>query len=412
MDIVTIVLLSIAIIIGLLNFFKKSNSSADKIVLKDLERKLEEESRLTRETIGSNLKIGNDAVITGVKTTNDVVMESVKTLSNINETKINQMKEDLAKGLNDIRFNVTQNLKEVREDNSKQLAEMRTIVDEKLSSTLNERLSQSFSLISERLEAVAKGLGEVKELSSGVTDLKKVLSNVKTRGVWGEVSLENLLDGILTKEQYIKNCNVTGKGSERVDFAIVLPGKNNDKVYLPIDVKFPTEDYQRLLEASEGNDLELVSKCMKGLENAIKEQAKSISKKYIDPPNTTDFAIMYLPTEGLYAEIIRIAGLAEELQNKYRIIPSGPSNTTALLNSLQMGFKTLAIQKSSYEVVKLFEEFKKDFRMFVTNLEKAKEQIGKANDTLEDATKRTNIIQRKLDKVETQKYLTENEDIE
>lgn len=398
-----------AIIIGLLNLFKRSNSSNDKSKIQDLQRKVEEESRLTRETIGSNLKVGNDAVIMGVKTTNDVVMDSVKTLSNINETKINQMKEDLAKGLNDIRYNVSQNLKEVREDNSKQLAEMRVIVDEKLSSTLNERLSQSFNLISERLEAVAKGLGEVKELSTGVDDLKKVLSNVKTRGVWGEVSLDNLLEGVLTKDQYIKGCNVTGRRGEQVDFAIVLPGKGKDKVYLPIDVKFPTEDYQRLIAASEGNDLEAMAKSMKGLENAIKEQAKSINKKYIDPPNTTDFAIMYLPTEGLYAEVIRIPGLAEELQNKYRIIPAGPSNTTAMLNSLQMGFKTLSIQKSSYEVVKLFEEFKKDFKMFVNNLEKAKEQIGRANSTLDDATKRTNIIQKKLDKVETQKYLSENE---
>lgn len=409
MEIAIIILICIAIVVGLLNLFKKSNLSEQKKELISLSQKINEESKLTRESIGSSLKIGNDAIITGVKMTNDVVVESVKDLSGANQIKINEMKEELSKGLQDIRHNVHQSLKDVREDNSKQLAEMRIIVEEKLSSTLNERLAHSFNTISQQLTEVYKGLGEMKELASNVTDLKKVLTNVKTRGVWGELSLDNLLDSILSSEQYIKGCNVSGKKGEQVDFAVILPGKNNEKVYLPIDAKFPTEDYQRLVKASEGSDLELYAKCIKGLETAIKVQAKKISEKYINPPKTTDFAVMYLPTEGLYAEVIRIPGLAEELQNKYRIMPSGPSNTTALLNSLSLGFRTLAIQKSTNDIFKVFMAFKKDFGMFVNNLEQAKQHIGKANDTLEDATKRTGYIQKKLDKVESLNYLEEAE---
>jgi DNA recombination protein RmuC len=287
---------------------------------------------------------------------------------------------------------------------------MRNVVDEKLSTTLNERLSQSFGLISERLEAVQKGLGAMNELTSGVTDLKKVMSNVKSRGVWAEVSLQNLLESTLTREQYEKGVCVSEKSREQVDFAIVLPGKGKDRVYLPIDVKFPTEDYQRLVDAGEAGDLERYAKSVTELSTAIKVQAKSISQKYINPPVTTDFALMYLPTEGLYAEVLRIPGLAEELQSKYRIVPAGPTNTLAMLNSLQMGFKTLAIQKSSLEVFKVFSAFKKDFNKFIQNLEKAKEQLNNANNTLDEATKRTNIIQKKLDKVEGISYLEEGQE--
>lgn len=409
MEIALIILVSIAIIVGLLNLFKKVNVSGNKEDIKEITNRIKEENNLTRESINSNLKVGNDAVITGVKMTNDLVVDSVKNFSGANQIKINEMKEDLSKGLQDIRYNVNQSLKEVREDNGKQLGEMRLIVEEKLSSTINERLSQSFNAISQQLQEVYKGLGEMKELAGNVTDLKKVLTNVKTRGVWGELSLENLLDTILSGEQYIKGCNVSGKKGEQVDFAVILPGRNNEKVYLPIDAKFPTEDYQRLIKASEGTDLEEYAKSMKGLETAIKVQAKKISDKYINPPVTTDFALMYLPTEGLYAEVIRIPGLSEELQNKYKIVPSGPSNTTALLNSLSLGFRTLAIQKSTHDIFKVFMAFKKDFGMFVNNLEQAKQHIGKANDTLEDATKRTGYIQKKLNKVESLNYIEESE---
>jgi DNA recombination protein RmuC len=410
MDIALIVLISISLVVGLLNLIKKPRNENTPKPFEEITKKLEEENKLTREALSHSFRAANEATVVGVKNTNDAVVDNIKNLSISNETKIAEVKAELEKGLADIRYNVGQNLKEVREDNSKQLAEMRKIVDEKLSSTLNERLSQSFGLISERLEAVQKGLGEMNELSSGINDLKKVMSNVKTRGVWGEVSLENLLESTLTSEQYQKGCCVSEQSREQVDFAIILPGKGKDRVYLPIDVKFPTEDYQRLVEAGQEGDLEKHAKIIKKLADTIKVQARSISQKYINPPMTTDFALMYLPTEGLYAEVLRIPGLVEELQNKYRIVPSGPTNTLAMLNSLQMGFKTLAIQKSSLDVFNVFTAFKKDFNKFINNLEKAKEQLNNANSTLDEATKRTNIIQKKIDRVENLDYLEEGQE--
>ena len=293
-------------------------------------------------------------------------------------------------------------LKDVREDNEKQLGAMRNVVEQKLTETLGERLSSTFNAINERLDAVNKGLGEMQSLNNGVTDLRKVLSNVKTRGIWGEVSLENLLDGILTREQYVIQKNVSGKrNGEAVDFAVVLPGKSEGKVYLPIDVKFPLEDYQRLVDSSESGNVVAMQEAVKGLENAIKTQAKSIKEKYLNPPLTTDFALMYLPIEGLYAEVIRNPGLIEELQSRYKVVPCGPTTISAILNSLQLGFRTLAIQRSSKEVFDLLAAFRKDFEKFVANLDQAQRQVEGAGRTLEDATKRTSIIMKKLNKVET-----------
>lgn len=407
MDIAIIILICVTIVVGLLNLFKKSNAIGDKKIFDEIGRKIEEENRLTKEILLSSIKTGNDAVISGVNNTNKAVVDNVKNLSDANIANIRDMKADVIKGLAEIRENVSISLKEVREDNAKQLEKMREVVDEKLTSTLNERLSQSFKVISEQLESVYKGLGEMQKLAGDVTDLKKVLSNVKTKGIWGEISLDNLLENILSREQYIKGFNI--KGSGQVDFAIVLPGRNNEKVYLPMDAKFPTEDYQRLVQASEGSDLQAVAECVKKLETVIRTQAKKISEKYICPPLTTDFAIMYLPTEGLYAEVNRIPGLTTELQNKYKVVPAGPTNTTALLNSLSLGFRTLAIQKSSYDIFKIFVSFQKDFAKFIDNLEQAKEHLNKANDTLDDATKRTGLIKKRIEKVESLKCLEDAE---
>lgn len=407
MDIAIIILICVTIVVGLLNLFKKSNAIGDKKNFDEIGRKIEEENRLTKEILLSSIKTGNDAVISGVNNTNKAVVDNVKNLSDANIANIRDMKADVIKGLAEIRENVSISLKEVREDNAKQLEKMREVVDEKLTSTLNERLSQSFKVISEQLESVYKGLGEMQKLAGDVTDLKKVLSNVKTKGIWGEISLDNLLENILSREQYIKGFNI--KGSGQVDFAIVLPGRNNEKVYLPMDAKFPTEDYQRLVQASEGSDLQAVAECVKKLETVIRTQAKKISEKYICPPLTTDFAIMYLPTEGLYAEVNRIPGLTTELQNKYKVVPAGPTNTTALLNSLSLGFRTLAIQKSSYDIFKIFVSFQKDFAKFIDNLEQAKEHLNKANDTLDDATKRTGLIKKRIEKVESLKCMEDAE---
>ncbi len=381
--------------------FRKKVLRRQEEILKKLEE-AEQANRAGREAITTAMSVSNTALIGGIKTTLDAVVGNVDIMRKTNETRIAEVNATLDKNLSEIRFNMEKSLKDVREDNEKQLGAMRNVVEQKLTETLGERLSSTFNAINERLDAVNKGLGEMQSLNNGVTDLRKVLSNVKTRGIWGEVSLENLLDGILTREQYVVQKNVSGKrNGEAVDFAVVLPGKSEGKVYLPIDVKFPLEDYQRLVDSSESGNVVAMQEAVKGLENAIKTQAKSIKEKYLNPPLTTDFALMYLPIEGLYAEVIRNPGLIEELQSRYKVVPCGPTTISAILNSLQLGFRTLAIQRSSKEVFDLLAAFRKDFEKFVANLDQAQRQVEGAGRTLEDATKRTSIIMKKLNKVET-----------
>ena len=382
-------------------FYRKKLYKQQQDILNRL-NDLEKSGQTNREVITTAMKISNDTLIGGIKSTVDAVADNVRNMTVNNETRLTEVKEELRTNLTEIRTNVEGSLKSVREDNEKQLSAMREVVEEKLAGSLNERLNATFNAINERLDAVNKGLGEMQALNNGVTDLKKVLANVKTRGMWGEVSLENILDGILTKEQYATQQNVTGKrNGEAVDFAIILPGKKEGRVYLPIDVKFPLEDYQRMVEASDRGDLEETQNASRALENAVKIQAKSISSKYINPPYTTDFAIMYLPIEGLYAEIIRNPGLSEELQRKHKVIPAGPTTISAILNSLQLGFRTLAIQRSSREVFDLLAGFKKDFTTFMENIETAQRQVATVGHTLETATKRNEIIMKKLNKAET-----------
>lgn len=382
-------------------FYRKKLYKQQQDILNRL-NDLEKSGQTNREVITTAMKISNDTLIGGIKSTVDAVADNVRNMTVNNETRLTEVKEELRTNLTEIRTNVEGSLKSVREDNEKQLSAMREVVEEKLAGSLNERLNATFNAINERLDAVNKGLGEMQALNNGVTDLKKVLANVKTRGMWGEVSLENILDGILTKEQYATQQNVTGKrNGEAVDFAIILPGKKEGRVYLPIDVKFPLEDYQRMVEASDRGDLEETQNASRALENAVKIQAKSISSKYINPPYTTDFAIMYLPIEGLYAEIIRNPGLSEELQRKHKVIPAGPTTISAILNSLQLGFRTLAIQRSSREVFDLLAGFKKDFTNFMENIETAQRQVATVGHTLETATKRNEIIMKKLNKAET-----------
>lgn len=381
--------------------FRKKVLRRQEEILKKLEE-AEQANRAGREAITTAMTVSNTALIGGIKTTLDAVVGNVDIMRKTNETRIAEVNATLDKNLSEIRLNMEKSLKDVREDNEKQLGAMRNVVEQKLTETLGERLSSTFNAINERLDAVNKGLGEMQALNNGVTDLRKVLSNVKTRGIWGEVSLENLLEGILTREQYVVQKNVSGKrNGEAVDFAVVLPGKSEGKVYLPIDVKFPLEDYQRLVDSSESGNVVAMQEAVKGLENAIKTQAKSIKEKYLNPPLTTDFALMYLPIEGLYAEVIRNPGLIEELQSRYKVVPCGPTTISAILNSLQLGFRTLAIQRSSKEVFDLLAAFRKDFEKFVANLDQAQRQVEGAGRTLEDATKRTAIIMKKLNKVET-----------
>ena len=304
-----------------------------------------------------------------------------------------------------LRLSVEARLGAIQADNASKLEEMRRTVDEKLHATLEQRLGDSFKLVSERLELVHKGLGEMQSLAAGVGDLKKVLTNVKTRGTWGEVQLEALLDQVLTAEQYEKNVATRPNSGERVEFAIRLPGREmgddgTHPVWLPIDAKFPMEDYQRLVEAQDRADPLAVEVAAKALEMRLRDEARKIRDKYVEPPYTTDFAILYLPTEGLYAEALRRPGLADALQRDFRISIAGPTTLAALLNSLQMGFRTLAIEKRSSEVWGVLGAVKTEFGKFGEALESTRKKLEQATKSIESAGVRTRQIERKLKGVE------------
>ena len=310
-------------------------------------------------------------------------------------------REELAKSIESVRSIVDLRLKQLQEDNSRQLDKMRATVDEKLQGTLEKRLGESFKLVSDRLEQVHQGLGAMRQLASDVGGLQKVLTNVKARGGWGEVQLGALLEQVLTPEQFARNVKTRDESAENVEFAIKLPGdENGAPVWLPIDAKFPTEDYHRLIAAQEQGDTNAVEESMKSLEAQLKRSAKDICQKYINPPKTTDFALMFLPTEGLYAEAIRRVGLVEQVQRDCRVVFAGPTTLAALLNSLQMGFRTLAIQKRSSEVWNLLAVVKTEFGKFGEALSGVKEKLDQAARKIEDVDVRSRAITRKLRDVE------------
>jgi len=310
-------------------------------------------------------------------------------------------REELGKSLEGVRAIVDVRLKELQQDNAKQIDKMRATVDEKLQGTLEKRLGESFKLVSERLEQVHKGLGAMQQLASDVGGLQKVLSNVKMRGGWGEVQLGNLLEQVLTADQFARNVKTRDEGGEHVDFAIKLPGdENGAPVWLPIDAKFPTEDYQRLLAAQDKGDVVAIDDAMRSLETQLKKSAKDICQKYINPPRTTDFALMFLPMEGLYAEAIRRVGLVEQVQRDCRVIFAGPTTLAALLNSLQMGFRTLAIQKRSSEVWNLLAAVKTEFGKFGEALSAVKDKLDQAARHVDNVAVRSRAITKKLRDVE------------
>jgi DNA recombination protein RmuC len=322
----------------------------------------------------------------------DTFSEQLKTLTQLNEQKLNTLRET-----------VERQLQSLQEDNSAKLEQMRTVVDEKLHATLEKRLGESFKLVSDRLEMVHKGLGEMQTLAVGVGDLKKVLTNVKTRGNFGEIQLGSLLEQLLTPEQYAANVATRPGSSQRVEFAIKLPGKSDvgeQPVWLPIDAKFPQEDYLRLLEAQEQGNPVLVEESSRQLEKAVQLMARDIRDKYLAPPHTTDFGIMFLPTEGLYAEVLRRTGLCETLQRECRVVVTGPTTLAALLNSLQLGFRTLAIERRSSEVWSLLGAVKSEFATFGDILEKTKKKLQEAGNTIEAAAVRSRAIERKLKNVQ------------
>jgi DNA recombination protein RmuC len=318
-----------------------------------------------------------------------------------NASAAKAQREELTKSLETVRSIVDVRLKQLQDDNARQIDKMRATVDEKLQGTLEKRLGESFKLVSDRLEQVHQGLGAMRQLATDVGGLQKVLANVKSRGGWGEVQLGALLEQVLTPDQFARNVKTRDESADYVEFAIKLPGdENGAPVWLPIDAKFPTEDYQRLLVAQEQGNAAAVDEAMKGLEAQLKKSAKDICQKYINPPRTTDFALMFLPTEGLYAEAIRRVGLVEQVQRDCRVVFAGPTTLAALLNSLQMGFRTLAIQKRSSEVWNLLAGVKTEFGKFGEALSTVKEKLDQAARKMEDVDVRSRAIRRKLRDVE------------
>lgn len=289
-------------------------------------------------------------------------------------------------------------LTEIATITTARIEEINKTVNEKLEKNINERFTSSFKVVSDSLNTINRGFEQMQELSMGVTDLNKMLSNVKTRGVWGENSLDAILEDILTSDQYAKSVNI--QGNNLVDFAVTLPGKDRGNILLPIDAKFPIEDYYRVIEERQNGNSEAEERELKNLESTVKKQARSIRDKYIFPPKTTNFALMFVPTESLYAEILQRGDLAEKIQNENRVVVVGPTTISALLNSLQLGFKTLAIQKSSEEIWKMFNQFRKDFDNFSENLDKVQKKLTEASNVIGDTSKRSDIIRNRLDKVE------------
>lgn len=317
----------------------------------------------------------------------ETLVASLGALTSSNEQKLEQMRQT-----------VEAKLVSLQQDNAQKLEQMRATVDEKLHATLEQRLGQSFKIVSERLELVHKGLGEMQVLAAGVGDLKKVLTNIKTRGCWGEVQLGNLLEQMLTPEQYGTNVATKLQSNDRVEFAIRLPGRDatGQPVWLPIDAKFPQEDYQRLVDAQERGDVQAVEDASAALEIRLRSEARKIREKYVDPPNTTDFAILFLPTEGLFAEVLRRAGLHDAILQEQRVVVTGPTTLAAVLSSLQMGFRTLAIEKRSSEVWSVLGAVKTEFGKFGDVLEKVQKKLQEASNTIDTAATRSRMLERKL----------------
>ncbi len=399
--------------------FVTSNEEKIEKLIASNETKQNQFKELVSVTLGENrdenirsIKTIRTEISESLKSFQDVFIQNVREFNELQRQKFgdmqlrhDQLKTDLDAKLEKVRETVEMKLSHIQQENAKKLEEMRQTVDEKLQSTVEKRFNDSFKLISDRLELVHKGLGEMQTLATGVGDLKKVLSNVKTRGSLGEIQLGAILEEMFSPEQYEYNALVVTGSQERVEYVIKLPGKNEDNkpLLLPIDSKFPNEDYQRLLEAYDraGNmDAKELESIGRQFENAVKKSAKDIRDKYIHPPVTTDFGIMFVPTEGLYAEILRRTGLFESLRKDFKVTVVGPTNLVAFLNSLQMGFRTLAIEKRSSEVWEVLGAVKSDFGKFGDILEKTKKKLQEATNTIDKAGVRTRAIERQLRKVQ------------
>ena len=410
MEVIVISILVIVVILSAVTLFfvlkagqrQAEKTETEKTVRDELRTAREESAKGTRDLRAELSEGQRKSTESLVKTISEIgksqnenlelVVKRITTLTESNEERIDRL-----------RTAIDAQLKTLQENNEKKLDQMRQTVDEKLHSTLEKRLGESFKLVSERLEAVQRGLGEMQNLATGVGDLKRVLTNVKARGTWAEVQLGALLEQILTPDQYATNVQTRENSRESVEYAIRLPGAdstNDLPVWLPIDSKFPQEDYLRLLDAADAANAETVQKVTATLLKAIQVSAKDISEKYLNPPRTTDFAIMFLPTEGLYAEVLRQPGQVEEIQQKYRVVIAGPTTLSAILSSLRMGFRTLAIEKRSHEVWTVLAAVKTEFGKFGEVLTKVKKQLHTASSTIDQTEVRTRAMARKLQAVE------------
>ena len=375
-----------------------------------VEHVVREELRFGREESAQTARDLREEVSAGQKLSMDTMVKTIGEMSKSQNDQlesiarlIQELTESNRTGIEKLRSTIDAQLKHLQESNEKKLDQMRETVDEKLQSTLEKRLGESFKLVSERLEAVQHGLGEMQNLATGVGDLKRVLTNVKARGTWGEYQLGALLEQILTPDQYDKNVRTRANSQESVEYAIRLPGRDDDPgscVWMPIDSKFPQEDYLRLVEAADAADMDAVQKATAALLRSVHSSAKEIRDKYLNPPETTDFAIMFLPTEGLYAEVLRQPGQVEKIQQDYRIVVAGPTTLSAILSSLRIGFRTLAIEKRSSEVWKVLAAVKTEFGKFGDVLSKVKRQLNTASNTIEQTGMRTRAMERKLRTVE------------
>lgn len=373
-----------------------------------LERELRDELARLRQEVAAQAREDRDEQAQTLDRTAQALSAQVLQLGGLQGQQLENFAQQLGRltqsfdaRVEQLRLAVESRLGALQADNATKLDEMRRTVDEKLHATLEQRLGESFKLVSERLEQVHRGLGEMQTLAAGVGDLKKVLTNVKTRGTWGEVQLSALLQQVLTSEQYAENVATRPRSGDRVEFAIRLPGREGGApVWLPIDAKFPLEDYQKLVEAQERADPAAVDVAGRALETRLKDEARTIREKYVEPPHTTDFAILYLPTEGLYAEVLRRPGLVEALQRDQRVSIAGPTTLAAMLNSLQMGFRTLAIEQRSSEVWAVLGAVKTEFGKFGEALAHTRKKLQEASNSIEKAEVRTRAVSRRLKAVE------------
>lgn len=417
--VVALTVIAVVLLVILLMRLSRLNTAQQPLEprLESLERLLERNERTQREELARSReeaqaigRQGREESLNAVKILGDGLLQRMSELAGLQKSQLEIFADQLKNltNTNDARMEklretLQNRLQAIQEDNAKQLEQMRATVDEKLHDTLEKRLGESFKLVSERLEQVQKGLGEMQTLANGVGDLKRVLTNVKTRGTFGEVQLASLLEQILAPGQFETNVETRHGSGQRVEFAVKLPGRDGHEgsaVFLPLDAKFPQEDYLRLVEAQERADTLAAEEAGKLLERAIRQAAGDIRDKYLDPPHTTDFGVMFLPTEGLYAEVLRRPGLFDALQREFKVMAAGPTTLAALLNSLQLGFRTLAIEKRSAEVWNLLGAVRTEFGKFSEVLDKTRKKLQEAGNHIDAATTRTRQMERKLKSVQ------------